>query len=450
MNVSDVGAVEDDRPWRQRGPNPKPAAPGPGLAQFRWAVGIENTFVPHTRAGHRRLDEYELMDHYRLWRQDIDLAADLGLSTLRYGIPWYRVNPRPGVFDWSWTDAVLEYMVVDRGLTPIIDLMHYGTPLWLDNHFVNASYPRRVAEFAARFAERYADLVSCYTPVNEPAVTAAYCGRDGRWPPYLSGDDGFVKVLLSLAKGMARTAEALRAVRPDATLVHVEDVGLVRAASADLADDAERAQQDRLLPLDLACGRVLPGHSRFAWFLEHGASEAELLELAATAPAWDVLGVNFYPWSNRRLVRRRGGRARTVVDPDAAGLADVLRLVHDRYGLPLMITETSAAGSPAERADWMRRTLGAVRSARAATIPVVGYTWFPMFTMIEWKYRWSRKGLEHHLLHLGLYDVRPSAGRMDREPTPLVDEYRRIVADPGAAVGAWTGAPPAETPGLVA
>ncbi len=82
------------------------------------------------------------MDHYGLWREDIDRVADLGVKMLRYGIPWYRVNPAPGVFDWSWTDEVLDYIVGTKGLTPIIDLMHYGTPLWLDNHFVNASYPR--------------------------------------------------------------------------------------------------------------------------------------------------------------------------------------------------------------------------------------------------------------------------------------------------------------------
>src|SRR3954451_12750786 len=79
---------------------------GTRAADFVWAVGIENTFVPHTRSGHRRLDEYELMDHYRQWRQDLDLAADLGISAIRYGIPWYKVNPEPGRFDWSWTDAV--------------------------------------------------------------------------------------------------------------------------------------------------------------------------------------------------------------------------------------------------------------------------------------------------------------------------------------------------------
>jgi beta-glucosidase/6-phospho-beta-glucosidase/beta-galactosidase len=417
---------------------------GRSATEFRWAVGIENTFVPHTRAGHRPLDEYELMGHYRLWRRDIDLAADLGVSTIRYGIPWYKVNPRPGVFDWSWTDPVLEHLVSVRGLTPVIDLMHYGTPLWLDNHFVNASYPRRVAEFAAKFAERYASLVRFYTPVNEPAVTAVYCGRDGRWPPYLSGDDGYVKVLLALAKGMNRTAEALRSAQPGAVLVHVEDVGLDHAGSADpdLAAAATEARERRLLPLDLACGKVVPGHPRFDWLIEHGATEPELLGLAATAPRWDALGVNFYPWSNRRLVRRRNGQIRAKPDTPAAALGDVLRLVYDRYGLPLMVTETSAPGTHVERALWMRDTIAAVRQARSKLVPVLGYTWFPLFTMVEWKYRWSRKGLEHHLLHLGLYDVLRRDGAMDREPTPLVDAYRQAIADPVAAVGEWPSAAP--------
>src|SRR5262245_25256543 len=288
---------------------------GTSAAEFLWAAGIENTFVPHTRAGHRRLDEYELMDHYGRWKQDLDLAADLGISAIRYGIPWYRVNPKPDVFDWSWTDAVLEYLVAEKRLTPIVDLMHYGTPLWLDNHFVNASYPRRMADFAAAFAERYRSLVRFYTPVNEPGVTASYCGRDGRWPPYLSGDDGYVKVLLALVRGIARTAAAVKAVQPEATLVHVEDVGLERPGSPGLEEAAASAQLRRLLPLDLACGRVRAGHPEHGWLLEHGATETELDDLAGRMPEWDVLGVNFYPWSNRRLTRRRNGSIHTAADP---------------------------------------------------------------------------------------------------------------------------------------
>lgn len=410
---------------------------GTSSDDFVWAVGIENTFVPQTRAGHRRLDEYELMDHYRLWREDIDRVADLGVKSLRYGIPWYRVNPAPGVFDWSWTDEVLDYLVNTKGLTPIVDLMHYGTPLWLDNHFVNASYPNRVAEYASAFAERYRSMIRHYTPLNEPGVTAAFCGRDGRWPPYLKGDDGFVKILLALIRGMSQTAEALRAARSDTVLVHVEDVGIEFAASSDLIDLAAASQARRLLPLDLACGLVGPDHPFHGWLLQHGASEFELHELVARSPRWDVLGVNFYPWSNRRFAHRRNGTVGIGRDPSSDGiaLAPLLRMVYDRYQVPLMITETSSNGNHAQRARWMDGTLSAVRQTRDEGIPVLGYTWFPMFTMIEWKYRWSRKGLEDHLLHLGLWDVIPREGRLDREPTPLVDRFRRYVADPLGSIG---------------
>lgn len=58
--------------------------------------------------------------------------------------------------------------VVDRfgelGLRPVIDLLHYGTPLWLDGQFAHPDYPKVVAEYAVAFAERYADAVTDYTP----------------------------------------------------------------------------------------------------------------------------------------------------------------------------------------------------------------------------------------------------------------------------------------------
>ena len=63
---------------------------------FRFAVGIEDTFVPQVFPGHRALDEYELTQHYRFWSEDLALAADAGATAIRYGFPWYRLNPAPG------------------------------------------------------------------------------------------------------------------------------------------------------------------------------------------------------------------------------------------------------------------------------------------------------------------------------------------------------------------
>ena len=59
---------------------------------FIWATGIEDTFVPQTRPGHRALDEYQLMGHYEHWREDLTLGRELDVSAIRWGVPWYRVE----------------------------------------------------------------------------------------------------------------------------------------------------------------------------------------------------------------------------------------------------------------------------------------------------------------------------------------------------------------------
>lgn len=62
---------------------------------FCWATGIENTFIPHVRPGLRALDQYALTQHDDHWRADLDQAAALGVQAIRWGIFWYRVQPKP-------------------------------------------------------------------------------------------------------------------------------------------------------------------------------------------------------------------------------------------------------------------------------------------------------------------------------------------------------------------
>lgn len=397
---------------------------------FVWAVGIENTFIPQTRPGQRALDEYALMGHDRLWRADLDRIASLGVRAVRYGIPWHRVNPSPGRFDWSWTDEVLPHLVTTLGLTPIIDLVHYGTPLWLTGEFLAVDYPARVAEYAGAFAERYASLINHFTPLNEPAVTAMRSGFAGVWPPYRRGIRGYVAVLVAAARGMIATAQAIEAVQPNAVFVHTEDVGHEFAATVELAPWVAERQARRFLPLDLACGRVRPDHPLWNWLVAGGAAEATLGELAAQAISWTVLGVNFYPWSNRRWQRRSDGTIGVGRDRSnpAAALTEVLRTVHERYQVPVMVTETSASGTMARRLAWLKdATLGVAR-ARAGGVPVVGLTWFPVFTMIDWRYRRSRRPVDQHLLHLGLWDVPDLKADCRREATTLVAAFRTFAS----------------------
>ena len=120
---------------------------------FRYGVGIEDTFIAFEEPGRRKLDEYELTQHYQFWQRDLALVAESGADTLRWGIPWYRVEPSPGVFRWDWVDRVVE-AIAGHGLTCMVDLMHYGTPLWLENSFLHPDAIRLLRQ-SKRLIDKY-------------------------------------------------------------------------------------------------------------------------------------------------------------------------------------------------------------------------------------------------------------------------------------------------------
>ncbi len=69
---------------------------------------------------------------------------------------------------------------------PIVDLVHYGTPTWLEGAFLN---PTTIAtsKNTPRGGGHFRGRVRYYTPLNEPRITAWYTGKLGWWPPFSAG-----------------------------------------------------------------------------------------------------------------------------------------------------------------------------------------------------------------------------------------------------------------------
>lgn len=387
--------------------------------RLHFGVGIEDTFVPQEGPGRLKLDEYELTQHYEHWREDLALAAEAGAGFVRWGIPWYLVEPRPGEFDWRWIDQVAEHTKA-LGLRVVVDLMHYGTPLWLENQFLNASYPERVAAYGREVAARYAGVWDDFTPLNEPIINAIYCGETATWPPYLSGQDGFVKITMALARGMVRTQQEIAAVNPAARFVHV-DAGF-RWEGDDGPLPRETLEERRFLALDLITGRVGQRHPLRSYLAEHGVTDADLDWFAANAVTPDVVGVNYYPaFTTVRYVGGGdgggdgGGVTVPVTEPieaGTAGLRELLAAYWERYGLPLAVTETSRGGSVESRLEWLDESVREVRALRAEGVPVLGYTWFPFFTLVDWLYRHDAKTPDDWFIHMGLVDLERGADRV--------------------------------------
>ncbi len=420
------------------------AAPGKfkqSARDFIWAAGIEDSFVPQTRPGHRALDEYELMGHYEHWRVDLDLCRELGLRSLRWGVPWYKVEPEPGKFDWSWIDQVIDHMVGELGIVPMIDLMHYGCPFWLDRGFLNKRYPEFVARYAGAFAERYKERIKWYTPLNEPIITALMCGMRGLWPPYRRGDRGYIEIMLQVARGIQLTVKQIQDIDPEALMFYVEATGLTRSIREDLSSIADEETHRGFLCYDLVSGRLAHDHLLFSWLVRNGAAPDTLVELQENKIFLDIVGMNFYPqWSTKQIyLDKRGRIAFRETEPEGDGFSELIRQYHNRYNVPIMITETSAVGSDDVRMRWLESSIGHIRELRADGVPVIGYTWFPMFTMIDWRYRFGQDPLENYYLELGLYRLNREGSTPRWIETPLVSEFRKLVDSPESAVGDLVG-----------
>ncbi|MBA3684297.1 MAG: family 1 glycosylhydrolase [Planctomycetes bacterium] len=400
---------------------------------FIWATGIEDTFItePWPKTG-RILDEYELTGHYDRWKADIDLIAGLGLRMARYGIPWHRIQPEPGVWNWEHADQPIDHLLA-RGIDPMLDLVHYGLPRWIDGAYGNPDFPALMAEYAARCAERYRGRVRWWTPLNEPRVTAWYCGKLGWWPPALRGWGGFVRVMLGVCRGICLSSQAIRAADPENVLCHVDATDLYVAADASLAGEAEHRQHIVFLALDLVSGRIIPGHPLHAWLLGHGATASDLEWFVAHRCDLDVVGINLYPLFSRKVLSHssHGLRMRMPYAPPTI-VDELADLYHQRYQRPVMITETASEGSVRRRRDWLDGSVAACARVRARGVPLIGYTWWPLFALVTWAYRQGERPPEDYLKQMGLWDLDRD---LERIATPLVDAYRDLASGGVAAVG---------------
>lgn len=403
--------------------------------EFHWSVGIEDTFVPQVyKKGERSLDEYELTQHYRFWQGDLDLAKELGVQMIRYGVPWYKANPSRGKYDWKWTDQVLDYLVVKNEIDPIIDLVHFGTPLWLHGEFSDISYPKYLCDYVGEFVRRYKHLVRYYTPVNEPMITAMLCGTGGvdlpyHWPPYLRGPEGFVALLKNLCKGAILTIRTIREIDPQAVIVYVEATMLYETKADYLREEAKLRQDRTYLSWDLVTGRVNEAHPFYSRLLAHGLTEEEISWFQENRVDFDVAGLNYYPhWGGRELYQEEDVVKERLLNGGVVALASLIRTRYERYSKPIFITETGVPGSDAQKVRWLEESLAEIRRLRESGIIVIGYTWWPLFDAISWEYRTSGRPLEECITHVGLWRLDPQRDKtLKRVRTRAVDHFKSLL-----------------------
>ena len=104
------------------------------------------------------MDQFDWTQHNRFWREDFKLAREqLGIQTLRYALPWHKLELEPGKFVWDLADERIN-AAKELGIELYLDIMHFGTPLWLKQAAGDPEFPEALERFTQAIVARYSRL----------------------------------------------------------------------------------------------------------------------------------------------------------------------------------------------------------------------------------------------------------------------------------------------------
>ena len=382
--------------------------------RFMFAVGIECSCP--LIANRQRVDQMRDTGHYEMWRTDLKLVRDLGLRYLRYGPPIYKIYPAKNTFDWSMLDPVMNHMR-QLGITPVIDLVHFGLPDWMGD-FQNPEWPDYFVDYARAFAERY-PWVRYYTPVNEIYITAQFSAAFGWWNERLTNHTAFVTNIKHCVKASILGMRAILNLRPDAIFIFSESTEYVHPGSPDMVDQALFMNERRFLSLDLLFAHDVSA-TMYRYLLSSGVSAEEYLWFQNNRDlrAHCIMGTDYYI-TNEHVLRANGT---SIGAGDVYGYYVITRQYFDRYRVPVMHTETNRTAKHA--VEWLWKEWMNLLRLREDGVPIIGFTWFGLLDMKDWDSALTK--MRGTINTVGLYTLARKQRRVAREYRRLVEEYSQL------------------------
>ena len=384
-----------------------------------FATGIENS-IPTIDNGRTRVDQMESCGHYRLWRTDFDCCEELGIHYLRFGPPLHRAFVAPGRYDWEFADLTLADLK-RRDITPIVDLCHFGVPDWIGD-FQNPDFPQLFASYAGAFAERF-PWIQLYTPVNEMFICAVFSAKYGWWNEQLKTDTSFVTALKHIVKANVLAMTEILKRRPDAIFIQSESSEYFHADSPAAIGPAEVRNRWRFLSLDLNYGNRV-NSDMYEYLLDNGMSREEYhWFLTHQLKQHCILGNDYYLTNEHRVF----ADGHTEASGEVFGYSEITRQYHERYGLPIMHTETNMREGPTgqEAVQWLWKEWANVLRIRNVGIPTVGFTWYSLTDQVDWDT--ALREQNGNVNPLGLFDLDRNIRAVGTAYKKLIDDWRELL-----------------------
>jgi len=311
-------------------------------------------------------------DQYHRYPEDARIMREIGIKCYRMSVAWPRVfpegigavNEKGLAFYDRFIDTLLE-----NGVEPWVSLYHWDYPyaLHLRGGWLNPDSPDWFADYTAVVVDRLSDRVMYWETINEPQVFIGAGYREGTNPPGLKLDNPEVllvahNTLLSHGKGVqVIRARARREPRVGAVLV-----GFVAAPATDSPEDIEAARNYMFtLTKNQLKNTWLADPIYFGRYPEdgmqvHGKDVPQIRpgDMETICQPLDFCCINLYAGETVRA----SSNSRYEILPVSIGsplthtpwrvTPEIMywgpRLFHERYGLPVVVTENGM-----DNCDWV-------------------------------------------------------------------------------------------------
>lgn len=358
-------------------------------------------------------------DHYHRYEQDVSLMADIGLNAYRLSISWPRVIPEGvGAVNekgLAFYDRLIDALLKEE-IEPFVTLFHWDFPQALlgRDGWLNRDCARWFADYVAVVVRALSDRVQYWITLNEPQAFVHLGYGNGAHAPGLTLP---LKHQLLAAHNVLRGhGLAVRVVRDEAvkapkigwspgglvTCPRSDDVEMVEAARRYTFSITKKDLWNNTWFMDPAyCGCYPDDGARV-----YGSDmpNVQPTDLETIHQPLDFFGINLYH-STEILGHEDGSVERASwpighplttftwpVDPDVMYWG--VRFMHDRYKLPIYITENGMANTDwisldghvhdPQRIDFISRYVSAVQRAIHTGADVRGYFHWTLMDNFEW------------------------------------------------------------------
>ena len=323
--------------------------------------------------------------HEARLKEDYKALATLGVRTVRESIGWRHIEQQgPAGFQALHAQA---HLAAQDGMQVIWTLMHYGWPAALNpfeapDVFIDAfaHHCARVAKLLLKVRAATGGPQPVYQPINEISFLAWAASSTGLIHSHVPSDPGNgFRLKCVLVRAALRAMDAIRAVDPDARMLHTDPLVHVEpplGAGPGVTSAANAAHARQFEAWDMLAGRVAP-------------------ELGGAMHYLDLLGINYY--HDNQWEEGSGDRLDWhLEDPRRRSFADLAATLWQRYERPLCISETGHVGEG--RAAWLDHMAAGVAECAARGIPIGGVCLYPVIDRPDWQD-------PGHWHHSGLWDV---------------------------------------------